>query len=282
MGKRQIIQLGNEPINENELFIRRKIPQYDIGDFLIVDEGYNAVLIRDGELLNTLPAGKHPLTKKKKDTAQMEVVFMPKTTKMKMLWGTKNQFDLRDPNENLVLKVGANGEIEVQIVTPRKFFLELVGVKQKFTTEDLSERIQGKLIVELETLIAKIMKEKCLSYDFFEENKGIISKLIKPELSKIFEVEYGLKVTSFVISGVIIPETFLELLEKTRQEKRAKLQEKIKEKQLEVKASVMAEKKTQVETNIPPQKIEIETTAKKLEEEEKEEEKQALLEGDEE
>lgn len=233
--KAKVIELEKDKTEETELFVRMPIEDYDSSTCILVDETHVAVLIKDGELQETLGYGKHPITINKKDCVKLEVVFIPKTTKMKMYWGTRNQFDFRDPNEDVLIKVGANGEIDVQIATPRKFFLELVGTKQNFSTDDLKEKVHGKLVMELEKIIADIMKRNKLSYDHMEENKSEISRLVKMEISKIFEREFGLKVVSFVINGIIIPKEHLDNLMQARSARMEKENEKQKERLTQIK-----------------------------------------------
>lgn len=253
--KAKIIELAKEKLAENDLVLRRKIEHYDTSTYLLVDETHYAFLIKDGELQETLTAGKYKVTNKKNDTAKLEVVYVPKTTKMKMYWGTRNQFDFRDPIENILIKVGANGEIDFQIASPRKFVLELVGTKPNFTTDDLKEKVHGKLILELEKIIADIMKRNKLSYDRMEENKSEISRLVKMEISKIFEREFGLKVVSFVINGIIIPEEHIEKLLLAREQRKQKefeqqkqILDEQKQKEQEIKKQEIKKQEIQIES----------------------------------
>lgn len=221
MAKKRLIKLEE---NTDTLFVRKAIPNCSANDIVVVDEGYSAIVIKNGQLLQSLEAGKHQLLKFGKSKDLYEVVFFPKTSKIKMLWGTKEQFSFRDPIEDVILRVGANGEIDIQIISPRKFFLELGNKKENFTVADLKDSVQTKLISYLEEFIAKYMLSNGLSFDVLDEKKNIVADEIKPFVSDKMENDFGLKVASLTINGVLIPSQYINQLIKAR-EKRLELKE---------------------------------------------------------
>lgn len=226
MAKKRLIK-QDENKSADSLFVRVKIPDCSANDIVLVDEAHNAVVIKNGQLLQTLNAGRHQIVKYGKSKDLYEVVFFPKTSKIKMLWGTKEQFSFRDPLEDVVLKVGANGEIDIQITSPRKFFLELGNKKENFTVLDLKENVQAKLLTYIEEFIAKYMQENKISYDSFEEKKSVVATEIKPYVSNYIEKDFGLKIASLTINGVIIPNQYINQLISAREKRLSITHEKV-------------------------------------------------------
>ena len=226
MAKKQtIIGLDELEATNNDLFIRKSCSDLDKNAQVIVEETHCAIMIKDGEMIDTLLGGKYPIfDKKDKDVSRVDIIYMSKTAKLKAFWGTVNKLVLKDVQTNLTIEVGANGEYEVQILDPRKFYLELVGADKSFDLDKLKERLQGRILSEIEPLIAQTMREENLAYYDLSEKKNIIASKILPTISKMFEREYGLSLYSFVISKIFIPNEYIEKIE-NELEKR-KLEEK--------------------------------------------------------
>lgn len=210
----------------NELFVKKTVDK-SLGDSacLIVPETHNAILVKDGKLMDTLESGKYPiydgkkgLFSDKRGVSTLDIVFMSKTAKLNMLWGTKNQLEYIDPENKIPVKIGANGEIEIQIGNPRKFFLELVGCDFTFTLEDLKTRLLAKLMNEFEPALIEQIRKNNFSIETLSQNKKLISENIEPVISEFLFDEYGIKVFSFTIVRIFIPEetrnTIKEIKEK--------------------------------------------------------------------
>lgn len=200
------------PRTNDVLFTKVSVEGYDSQTIVVVPDTHNAIIIKDGIALETLGSGKYYIfNKKKKEFIKelagadfVEVVFVSKTLKLNINWGTTTQFDMRDPICNIPIKLGASGEYEVQICNPRKAYLELIGVDDRFDAEKLKNRLLGRLLSEVQYLIANVMQEKKLSYDRMGEVLLPISQEIFPHLKEMFEREYGLKMYSFTILRVIV------------------------------------------------------------------------------
>lgn len=226
MAKKQtIIGLDELEAGNNDLFIRKSCTDLDKHAVIIVEETHQAIFIKDGEMVDTLQSGKYPVfDKKDKNVSRVDVIFMSKTAKLKAFWGTINKLILKDVQTNLTIEVGANGEYEVQIKDPRKFYLELVGADKNFNLDKLKERLQGRILSEIEPLIAQTMREENLAYYDLSEKKQIIAKNIMPTIQAMFEKDYGLNLYSFIISKIFIPQEYIDKieneLEKRKQEEK--------------------------------------------------------------
>ena len=174
---------------------------------LVVPETHNAILIKDGVLMDTLNSGSYDIFEEKSKKCRnvsVEVIFLSKTARLKVMWGTKTRFDFRDPETDVPVKVGAHGEFEVQISNPRKAYMVLIGAEDGFTVQDLKERLSVRMMSKVEPAMARAMREGGISFDRISENKDVIAAAVLPELQKMFDEDYGLKVFSFTIASVVI------------------------------------------------------------------------------
>ena len=200
--------------SNNVLFRKYEIKEFDAKAKIIVPDTHNAIIVKDGIALETLPAGKYYLFDKKKgifkdkeisdDDLDIQVIFISKTAKLNIPWGTTDRFDMRDPITGAAIKLGASGEFEVQISNPRKAYLELIGQMDVFDTVKLQKRLLGRLLAKVQYHLANAMKEKNLSYDRLGEILLPMSEEILPHIAELFDKDYGLKVFSFTISRVLI------------------------------------------------------------------------------
>jgi len=213
--QQDIIGLDELEATNNDLFIRKSCTDLDKKAQVIVEETHCAIFIKDGEMIDTLSGGKYPVfDKKDKKVSRVDVIYMSKTAKLKAFWGTIHKLVLKDVQTNLTIEVGANGEYEVQIKDPRKFYLELVGADKNFNLDKLKERLQGRILNEIEPLIAQTMREENLAYYDLSEKRQIIANKIQPAISDMFERDYGLRLFSFIISKIFIPNEHIEKIER--------------------------------------------------------------------
>lgn len=227
MAKQTIITLENFELTNNDLFVRRCCMNLDKNAQVIVEETHSAILIKDGQIMDTLSAGKYPIfNKEDKNISRVDIIYMSKTARLQAYWGTLTRLQLKDYETNLPIELGANGEYEVQIKEPRKFYQVLVGADKDYNLDKLKERLQGTILSEIEPLIAKTIREEQLSYTDLVEKKQQIAKAILPELANLFDREYGLKLYSFVISKAFIPPEYVAMLEGVKEERKQEEKDK--------------------------------------------------------
>ena len=263
--KETIIGLDELEVTNNDLFIRKTVTDLDKNAQVIVEETHCAILIKDGEMVDTLNSGKHPIfdKKDKKTVSRVDIIYMSKTAKLKAFWGTLNKLILKDVQTGLTIELGANGEYEVQVKDPRKFYVELVGADKNFNLDKLKERLQGRILSEIEPLIAKTMREENLAYYDLSEKKQNIAKNILPTVSKMFEKDYGLSLYSFIISKVFIPEEYIEKIEAELEKRRT--EDKIEKSAKEYVAELERLADKEFERNLLLKKLDDENHDKYLE-----------------
>ena len=182
---------------------------------IVVPETHYCNLRKDGVTIETLSGCRKPIFEPgdKKKTATVDALFMSKTARLRVLWGTQKQFDLRDPLTDIPIKVGAYGEFETQISNPREFANVVVGADRNFNIDNLKERLLMRMLSEVEPAISKAMRNEHLSYDRLSEYKKEISQAVLKEVREMFLNDYGLQVFSFTIAGVNIAEEYIHAIE---------------------------------------------------------------------
>ncbi|MDE7464484.1 MAG: SPFH domain-containing protein [Clostridiales bacterium] len=213
--------------NNTELFCRECADSLHASAQVIVPETHTVLLIKDGIVSEALQPGRHDIfdtenglfrLKKDSDVASVDFVFVSKTAKLQMLWGTSSPIKTRDPLTGVPVSIGANGELEFRVKTPKQFYLELVGADTEYSVDKLKKRIISRLMSVIEPAIAKSMRERNISYTEFTENKAELSEIIKAQMAQMFADEYGLELCSFSINSAIISDADILAIERKRDE----------------------------------------------------------------
>ena len=194
--------------NNEKLFSKIVLKNPNSKQKLIVPETHNVIIVKDGQMMQTLSSGKYTLGKfldfKTEESLSVEILFMSKTAKLKLLWGTANKFLMFDiaSGENYLL--GMSGDFEVQVGDPRKFYLYVVGMANDLTSDMLQERLMSNVVSVVETAVIDYVKQNNVSSKQIVLHKPKLSKqalkLVGEKLSK----EYGITVFSFNIANIII------------------------------------------------------------------------------
>ena len=183
---------------------------------LIVPETHNAILIKDGQMLQTLSSGKYMLSNfidfKTEIDSAIEILFMSKTAKLKLLWGTASKLLMYDETIQENYKLGLSGDFEVQVGDPRKCYLYLVGVAEDLTSIALQDRLMSNVVSVVETVIVDYVKTNKIPFNQMAVNKNEMSQKVLTSLSHKLMSEYGIAVFSFNIANIIIDDEDLARL----------------------------------------------------------------------
>lgn len=204
-------------VGKNEqLFTRVPINELNPKLTLIVPETHNAILLKDGQMLQTLSSGKYLISKfidpKTEADSEIEVLFMSKTAKLKLLWGSSQKFLLYDAVVQENYHVGMSGDFEVQIGDPRKCYLYLVGVSNDLTADALQERLMSNVVSCLENVVSEYVEKNEVQFNKLSLYKKEMAAKALSVVGKKLSNEYGIAVFSFNISNVIIDEGDLKRL----------------------------------------------------------------------
>lgn len=203
--------------NNQKLFSRHVIGELSPKLTLIVPETHNAILIKDGQMLQTLSSGRYLISKfvdiKTEIDSALEVLFMSKTAKLKLLWGTASKFLMYDSLLQENYKAGFSGDFEVQIGDPRKCYLYLVGAAEDLTADALQERLMSNVVTVLETVVVDYIDSNKILFNQIALCKKEISQKALSKLSQKLMSEYGIAVFSFNIANIIIEDEDLKKLD---------------------------------------------------------------------
>lgn len=201
--------------SNSQLFTRVDVENFK--STLIVPETHTAILIKDGQMLQTLKSGKYQiadfLEKDVDSGCLLEVLFMSKTAKLKLLWGTAQKLVFFDEFAGQNYHVGFSGDFEVQIGDPRKCYLYLIGVSENLTADALQERLQSNVVSATELTLLDYIKEHHVPYTQLANNKKDMSQKVLLNLSHNLQSEYGISVFSFNILNIIIDSEDLKRLQ---------------------------------------------------------------------
>lgn len=193
--------------NNDKLFCRVAIQELSPKISLIVPETHNAILIKDGQMLQTLSSGKYALADfvdfKADGESQFEVLYMSKTAKLKLLWGTAQKLVLFDEERNETYHVGFSGDFEVQIGDPRKCYLYLIGTNDGLSAGDLQERLRSNVVSVMELAILDYIKEHHVPFNQLSIHKKEMARKVLSALSHNLQSEYGIAVFSFNIANIM-------------------------------------------------------------------------------
>lgn len=203
---------------------------------IVVPPTHQVIFIKDGKLQDILEPGTHKVFDvvkrgflgigKKLDSTVVDVIFVSKTVKLNCLWGTRNPIYKTDLFTNLPVSLKGNGEFEVSINNPKKFYLEIVGSDKHFTLESLKERLAGRMLLSIEDVISEVISSRSLTYLDISQHKKEISNAILPIINKMFINDCGLTLHSFTVSHLAIDDNEREAIEKQLKEERERLSNK--------------------------------------------------------
>lgn len=236
--KRQLIKfeqnLCNAKVDDNEiLFVRVNDIVTSADSRFEVPITHNAIVIKGGGDMRYYKSGTYDVfddkkeIKKWKDGMSVEVIYIPKDTRVLIKWGTPNRLMYRDEASNKVITVGARGEFDVTVSNPEQFFRKVVGAKKEFNLMEFKKRFSETVATEFADVFLKTVADKNLTYDKFTANKKEIGEDMGATLSPMFEKDWGLSVLNFKIADFDLLDDDLDLIEGAAAERQK--QDKLKE-----------------------------------------------------
>lgn len=198
-------------------FERVDVSEFSSNAIVIVPPTHNVYIVKDGAFSEALETGRHELfsikkkflifSKKVKDSDRTYVVFISKTVKAQINWGTTPEQELIyiEPKLGMPIKLGAFGLFELKVLDPMKFYLEIVSAfGEEFTAEDLENRIRVKTLNVIIEQFKRFIKESNYSYYDLENEKTVVQEALLDRLKTIFNEQYGFEMCDFFIENVNI------------------------------------------------------------------------------
>ncbi len=235
----KILVPQTESLDKETVCFKVSAKSIDGKHFLVVPEGWEAVCISDGQLGKVLKRGKYKLSSLKGKSHLFEVLFYPTLSEFSFLWGTKEQMDFSDPIYSLPIKMGANGKLVFLIRNIRNLYLSSKQ-GQSLSVNEIKNQVVSPLIKFLQENIENQIKEQKLSFLEFEKNKDKVFKDLTAQITFFLQNEFGLKLSNFLVDGVIFDKKLFKTLEK----------EKLKEKVLEEEQQEIQKQENHLQNNL--------------------------------
>ena len=198
-----------------------KYPSQELGTWtqLIVNESQEAILYKGGKIFDVFQSGRHtletaniPLLNKVinlpfggRSPFTAEVWFVNKLYSLDVKWGTPTPIQVQDPKYGVFVPVRSNGRFGIQIEDSEKFLVKLVGSVSVFDRQSLVKHFRGLYITKAKDTISSYVVHKQVSpveiNAYLDEMSAFLKEKMQPEMS-----EYGIKLTSFFVNDVSIPE----------------------------------------------------------------------------
>jgi membrane protease subunit (stomatin/prohibitin family) len=150
---------------------RHPVDNITMGSQLIVAEGQEAVLLREGRFVGPFGPGRYTLDVRNIPVLQSlvnlpfggtpfpaAVWFVRKMTAIELQWGTPSPVTLLDPKFGIAAPVRARGTATFRISDPCKFLVGLVGTVAQFSRDDMESTMRPALIQAVSTALATTMQ----------------------------------------------------------------------------------------------------------------------------
>lgn len=238
--KIQVVQFEQNPyhinIYDNKiLFVRIKDEITDKNAQIEVPPTHVAFVIKSGSEGVLLKSGKHPVFENKEELKNfkkgfsVDVVYMPINTEVKIKWGTgeTEKMTYRDEISNKVITIGASGEFVIHIENYEQFYKKVVGVKKVYEANEFKTQFAGVVLNEFTDCFLHVICEEKITYDRFQLEKKAIGIKVNEILKDKFISTWGIGLSEFIISSIVIDDKDKEAVENETAE--ARRIQKIKE-----------------------------------------------------
>lgn len=181
------------------------------------------------------------------------VVYFFNTTYMNELkWGTTDPVLVQDPEELVNVHVRAYGLFGAHIdqvdkaqasVNARKFIMKVVGTREAFTRDELTDFMRAKILEYVPDLLAKEMVNEGVGVLKLPSHLSEFSNIIQDKLSGNFD-QFGLTLDNFSFHSINPLESDLEAINQMKVEKqRAKLEAEGSAAKMDIESEALARKR---------------------------------------
>lgn len=184
------------------------------GAQLIVRESQEAVFFSKGQLMGKFGPGKHTLNTENlpllrslyglpfggKNPFTAEVWFVNKTAPLNIDWKTTTMRFV-DPDYGQMVPLIAMGRYGLKVKDAEKFLVQLVGALTSFTSAELTDHFQGRLISKTNSCIMSYMNSNRIGINQISSHLDELSEFIRQPMSEFWD-EWGFNLVGFYITEV--------------------------------------------------------------------------------
>jgi membrane protease subunit (stomatin/prohibitin family) len=195
-----------------------RFPETNLSTYtqLIVQESQEAVLFSKGQIVGKFGPGKHTLNTENlpilrnlfgipfggKNPFTAEVWFINKLQPYNIDWAI-DKMPIHDPDYNTQLPLVANGCYGLKITDAEKFLIKIVGTKNEFTQDDLTDQFFGEFSTKTKSTVLQYMIKHKIGYKTISAALDDISNFLKATMMPFWD-DLGLELTKFYITSIDI------------------------------------------------------------------------------
>ncbi len=200
------------PMADNEI-------QY--GAQLTVRESQLALFVNEGICADAFPPGLHkletrtlPVLTNLKNWDKLfaspfksDLYFFSTRLQLDRKWGTPQPITIRDKDFGII-RLRAFGIFSYRIADPKKFFLNVSGTRENYTSEEMEGQLRNTIIGS----IADLFGESGVAFIDMAGNQEEFGRRIKEKMLPQFD-NYGLSLDTFVLQNISLPEELQKMLD---------------------------------------------------------------------
>lgn len=194
--------------------------KHDCEDFntncqLIVNEGQEAIFIKNGQALESFLPGRYTLDSQNYpfirtlvgavtrgiNPFQCSVYFVNKGISMGIDWGTDSPMRIQDPVYKLPIDITAYGDFSVSVENSKQLLTGFVANSKGFTHDELRQYFSMMMATKIRSIITSTLVTNRLSPLGIDAYLDLISNQIQPVIASVF-AQYGLGVNHFAIANI--------------------------------------------------------------------------------
>jgi len=211
------IQVIRCDAKDSEIVWKSPLQDYHVGATLIVNEGQEAIFIKNGQILEVYKSGKHVLDtnyrpqsnglfgKTQISQHQSSVYFVNVERNYILRWGTATSITVRDPKYGVILPLRAYGDITLKVENSKKLLLKFVGVKTYITYEDINQAFRTIVFEKFNNIILSYFEREDVNFVNINKYTSDISIRMDKELEDAF-YDYGIELVGVNVAAISVPE----------------------------------------------------------------------------
>lgn len=216
-----IIDLVRWAPQGNQTIYAYRFPETNLSTFtqLIVQESQEAILFSKGQIVGKFGPGKHSLNTENlpilrslyglpfggKNPFTAEVWFVNKLQPYNIDWSI-DRMDIQDADYNTGIPLIANGRYGLKIRDAERFLIKIVGAKNSFDQNDLTDQFFGEFSTKTKSTILQFMINNKIGLKQISAHLDNISEHLKTIMLPFWE-NLGLELTKFYVTSIEVDST---------------------------------------------------------------------------
>lgn len=202
----------------NKTIYAYRFPETNLSTYtqLIIQESQEAVLFSKGQIIGKFGPGKHTLSTENlpilrnlfgipfggKNPFMSEVWFVNKLQPYNIDWQT-DSMSIHDADYNTQLPLVSKGRYGLRVKDAEKFLIKIVGTKNEFTQDDLTNQFFGEFSIKTKSTILQFMLKNKIGFKSVSAHLDELSQYLKGTMLSFWD-NLGLDLTQFYITSIDI------------------------------------------------------------------------------